>query len=592
MSSLPLFYTGIINHYQARAQVIKQKINLVSFSRLISFIAFGTSVYFYARHFEKPVLWAAIICFVIFTWLVRTSLRLKDQQSLNEKLLFINTNELGIIQNQPNRFKNGEPFLTHESYLDDLDIFGPGSLFHLLNRTTTSHGEARLAGLLSSHSLSKQDIEAYQEAVRILATQDGQRQLLTANGLLHNEDKGNLHTVTEWLQTHNRLIHHAWLKVVRWALPACNIVFAIYYLSTHYLQPLLAGAAAGIMLTWANIKYINQQHALLSEKQEILDQYAAILKVFGAIDVGSSVKMQQLQATTVKAYHAMQRLAQLSAFFDQRTNKVIQFFCTPLFLYDMQCMLALEKWKEEHKDHFEDWIHCVGDIEYLNSLAFFSFNNPGYVYPEVSEAGIFIKAKQMAHPLIPALESVPNDFAIGGGNTLQLITGSNMSGKTTFLRTAGVNLLLAQCGAPVCALSFSFTPMDILSSIRVSDSLQEHTSYFMAELKRLQAIIRQLENGKPALVLIDEILRGTNSEDKTHGSEQFIRRLLQYKCLALFATHDLSLSKMENEFPAVIDNYCFESIIEQDELHFDYTLRQGVAKNKNASFLMKKMDII
>ncbi|HMH31448.1 MAG TPA: hypothetical protein VK543_00370, partial [Puia sp.] len=171
-------------------------------------------------------------------------------------------------------------------------------------------------------------------------------------------------------------------------------------------------------------------------------------------------------------------------------------------------------------------------------------------------------------------------------------TGSNMSGKTTFLRTIGVNLLLAQIGACVCAASFRFVPMSILSSIRISDSLQEHTSYFMAELKRLHQIVLELQKGKPALVLIDEILRGTNSEDKTHGSEQFIRKLLQYDCLVLFATHDLTLSKLEQAFPGTIANHCFESSIRQDELFFDYKLQTGVAKNKNASFLMKKMQII
>ena len=167
-----------------------------------------------------------------------------------------------------------------------------------------------------------------------------------------------------------------------------------------------------------------------------------------------------------------------------------------------------------------------------------------------------------------------------------------MSGKSTFLRTVGVNLLLAQCGAPVCASAFEFTPMSLLSSIRISDSLQENTSYFMAELKRLEQIVVQLQNGSPALVLIDEILRGTNSEDKTHGSEQFIRKLLKYNCLALFATHDLNLSKLEDEMPNLISNYCFESVIRDNELYFDYTLQKGVAKNKNASFLMEKMGII
>jgi len=331
---------------------------------------------------------------------------------------------------------------------------------------------------------------------------------------------------------------------------------------------------------------------LIGEKQKILNQYADILKIFSHSEPSSSVLLKQLHVTAGQAHQTIKKLSQLTSFFDQRLNMVVNILMNSLFLYDVQCLIALEKWKEKHKEEFEKYIDCVGNIECLNSLGCFARNHPKYTYPNITEGTFFVEAKQIAHPLIPESECVPNDFLIGKENQLHLVTGSNMSGKTTFLRTIGINLLLAECGAPVCAAYFSFSPMSILSSIRVSDSLQEHTSYFMAELKRLQSIIVQLQKGQPFLVLVDEILRGTNSEDKTHGSEQFIRKLLQYNCLSLFATHDLSLSELENELPGRISNYCFESIIQDGQLQFDYTLQKGVAKNKNASFLMKKMGII
>jgi DNA mismatch repair ATPase MutS len=256
-------------------------------------------------------------------------------------------------------------------------------------------------------------------------------------------------------------------------------------------------------------------------------------------------------------------------------------------------MASLEKWKETYKKEFPEWIEAVGNIECLNSLATLAFTNPSFTYPEpVDSPSLRVTATGMAHPLIRAGERVTNDCSIGREQRLILVTGSNMSGKTTYLRTMGVNLLLAQCGAPVCAATFSFTPMQILSSLRVSDSLQEHTSYFMAELKKLQRIIHRIQDGTPSLVLIDEILRGTNSDDKTYGSEQFIRKLLQYHCLSFFATHDLSLGSLEQELPGLVSNACFESTIDGNELHFDYRLRQGIARNRNASFLMKRMDII
>ncbi len=185
-----------------------------------------------------------------------------------------------------------------------------------------------------------------------------------------------------------------------------------------------------------------------------------------------------------------------------------------------------------------------------------------------------------------------NNITMGKNSKLLLITGSNMSGKTTFLRTIGVNVILAQCGLPVCAETCSFTPVHIYTSIRISDSLQEHTSYFMAELKRLSEIKAAISSGEPSLVLIDEILRGTNSDDKYYGSSKLVKQLIQYNCLTLFATHDLKLSELEHEHKNEIENYCFESRIENDHLLFDYKILKGVAQNKNASFLMKKMNII
>ena len=332
---------------------------------------------------------------------------------------------------------------------------------------------------------------------------------------------------------------------------------------------------------------------LLGKKNAILEQYALTIRLFNTMYSGKAPLLEQLQAKTGKAYLAIRKLARLSSYFDQALNPFVGFVLNNLFVYNLNGVIALEKWKSINRTAFPEWIDAVGNIECLNSLASFAFNHPEYHYPSpVSGSDLHITAIQLAHPLIPAKESVPNDLTIGNNERIILVTGSNMSGKTTFLRTIGVNLLLAQCGAPVCATAFSFTPMHLLTSLRVSDSLQEHTSYFMAELKKLQQIIHRLQSGEPALVLIDEILRGTNSEDKTYGSEQFIRKLLQYQCLSLFATHDLSLGKLEEEKSGMISNYCFESIIEEGELHFNYQLQRGVARNRNASFLMKKMEII
>lgn len=593
MQTPAAFYEEKISQYTTELQNIQKRSLLVSGARLASFLAVAWSIWQWIQQGADIYKIATAGFLVLFIVFIRVALTLSDKKKLLEKLLFVNKNELAILQYQPNQFDNGQAFTNNDNYAGDLDIFGANSVYHLLNRTTTHHGTQALAGLLQQSLLKKEAIEEQQQAVKALSTQKELRQLITAHGLLHEEKEGNLHDVAAWLRW-NPIIHgKKWPNTLRLLVPALNVGSIVFFMFTGNYLPLLAGYFIGWCVIAAFAKQITQQHSMLSKKESILGQYATILKLFSGVDKGNSTLLQREQATASEAHHAIKKLSKLSGLFDQRINLLVLLFLNGYFLYDLQCMWALENWKATNKDRFDKWINCTGAIEMLNALATFAFNKPTYQWPVVNTNGVSIAGKGLAHPLIPSAECVANDFTMGIEERLALVTGSNMSGKTTFLRTVGVNLLLAQCGAPVCATGFSFTPMNILSSIRVSDSLQEHTSYFMAELKRLKQIIRHLqEHNSPALVLIDEILRGTNSEDKTHGSEQFIKKLLHYNSLTMFATHDLSLSVLEQQLPGELSNYCFESIIRDGELIFDYTLQRGVAKNRNASFLMQKMEII
>lgn len=188
--------------------------------------------------------------------------------------------------------------------------------------------------------------------------------------------------------------------------------------------------------------------------------------------------------------------------------------------------------------------------------------------------------------------SIKNDYDIGVQSKVHVITGSNMAGKSTFIRALGVNLVLACNGVPVCAKEFKCSILGLITSIRITDSLEENASYFKAELIRLERVLDQLKTGKPYLVLLDEILRGTNSDDKRLGTQSFLLKLKQYNCLVLLATHDLSIGKLEKEFPGEVENYCFESQFSEDGLSFDYKLRKGVSSSTNATFLMKRMGLI
>lgn len=587
--------------YTAAIRKLQKKLNGMSLLRFVVFVSLAWCVYDLFQGYSPILLVLAFVQAGLFLFCINVHYSWKDKRRLLEKLRFVNENELQIMAGGSNAFPDGAAFLDADSYLEDLDIFGRHSLFHLLNRTTTVRGAGALADRLRQPVVGVERIAELQEAIRTLAPQTDCRQRLTATGLLLQGDGNTLtphpdldiESLRQWLETPPRLVRNMPVRIAAFLVSIFNL-YAFYQLfASNKYTLILIGLAISRGLWSIYAKYIGHQHRLIGHKHDLLDQYAGILAVFNQADTGNSAILQEMQGHTGKAHTAIRRLSRLSSAFDQRLNLLVTLILGNFFFYDLYCMIAAEKWKQRNRAGLLVWIDAVSRIEELNSLAAYAFNHPENNYPQpIPSDKLCIETTGLGHPLIPLSRRVANDLTVGRDESLILVTGSNMSGKTTFLRTIGVNLLMAQCGLPVCAATFRFTPLQLLTSLRISDSLQEQTSYFMAELKKLQKIIQRLESGAPALVLIDEILRGTNSEDKTYGSEQFIRKLLGYRCLSLFATHDLTLGELEQELPEAISNYCFESVIEQGELHFDYRLQRGIARNRNASFLMQKMRII
>lgn len=246
---------------------------------------------------------------------------------------------------------------------------------------------------------------------------------------------------------------------------------------------------------------------------------------------------------------------------------------------------------KKHGRDIETWFAVLAEMDALISLGTFACNRPDYIYPEISDIPCF-RGKELGHPLIPREKCVTNDIDISRKPFFMIVTGANMAGKSTYLRTVGVNHVLASVGLPVCADELTFYPGRLLTNLRTSDSLVNSESYFMAELKRLRMIIDRLESGEEGLLIIlDEILKGTNSEDKQRGSLALMKRLTGLGGNGIIATHDLALGSLENEFPREIKNWHFDAVICEDVLTFDYKLREGIARNMNASFLMRKMGI-
>jgi DNA mismatch repair ATPase MutS len=260
-------------------------------------------------------------------------------------------------------------------------------------------------------------------------------------------------------------------------------------------------------------------------------------------------------------------------------------------MFDLQCVYRLEKWKAENASSLEQWLNVVNEVEVLVSIGTFSYNNGKFVFPTLN-ADRRLNGVELGHPMIQEEERIVNDIRLDSDQSIMIITGANMAGKSTFLRTLGVNVILSLTGAPVCAKEFDCPLVEIRSGMRTADSLKDHQSYFFAELNRLKSIVDELRTGKHLLVLLDEILKGTNSTDKQAGSIALVKQLIQYPSLVLIATHDLVLGELEKQYPQQIHNYCFEPSIVDDQLSFDYKLKRGIAEKMNATFLMKKMGII
>lgn len=592
MNQTELYYTNKLAASQTVLKDLKKKLALGSVGRLLFFGLMALCVYQLFHAFQ--MIWllffvAALIGFLgMISWFVNN----KNNEKYQLELIWLFQNEIDQLNGKPNQFSDGFAFDDGAGCWSDLDLFGKGSLYHHINRSVTEYGAKALANQFKNTLLNEEAILTQQKAVQIYSNQMPIIESIIAQSLVNKADYISFDPIYTWLKSPNLLHASKWAKFIRYALPIFNLVLIalVFILGNNALLTIV------LVFGWLQLafyaKYFQADFNLLGKKENILKQYAQILHQFEQLDPGNSPLLASYQKTAQQASKAINDLSKITSRIDQRLNLFLITIVNPVFLNDIQNMFSLEAWKIKYQDHLQDWMRLVGEIEQLNSYAIYAFNNKEHVYPLLLQEPMQIRANGLSHPLIAKEKSVPNDIQISGSHQLLLITGSNMSGKTTFLRTVGVNLILAQMGLPVSAETFAFSPMQIFSSIRISDSLQENTSYFMAELKKLSKIKIGVQQSNASLVLIDEILRGTNSEDKYYGSAQFVKEMIALNCITLFATHDLKLSELESEFPNAVLNYCFESTIENDELIFSYKIQRGVAKNRNASFLMKKMGII
>ena len=533
------------------------------------------------------------VALILFAWLVIKYETTEKSRKRYFRLEEINRLELKCLEGDFSCFKTGEEYAERDHpYSYDLDIFGKASLFRYICRTTSRPASDRLAEYLKQSAL-REEILLRQEAVAELQPLTDWRQELMTLGYLNAGAGNDPAPLMQWLKSDDLFRetgHEKIITICLSLLALAAVILVITGLPAGILIPVLG---VNFIFYFTRFRKISKLQEQVSRSSDLLKAYSEIIRLIESRKLTSPL-LQKLQSAFRNEIAASDRIRQLSKLvgrLDYRLNVLVSTPLNILFFADIHFCLALEKWKREHASLIPGWFASMAEFEALASLANMAFNNPGWVYPNVTDDYFVFRAEEMGHPLIPAGRRISNSFAVEGAGKAIIVTGSNMSGKSTFLRTCGVNAVLAFAGAPVCASAFTVSLVRLHSSMLISDSLEENISSFYAELRRLRAIISGAESDPKAFLLLDEILRGTNSDDRYTGSVALIKQLTGYGAVAMVATHDLRLAGLEQELPQSIENYHFDVKVNDEELFFDYRLTPGICSSFNASLLMKKMGL-
>ena len=482
------------------------------------------------------------------------------------------------------------------SFTGDLDVFGRASLMQLVDATETRFGEEHLARLLSleAHGVWPDEVLARQRAVRELASRFAFREALsTAGGVLGDErpDPGPLLAWAEAKQGLPALF--AWLA---WLLPA-GVIATIAGGSALHARPgtlsavLVALLAVGIAIG----ERLTPMLSVVSARESAVTRWRAMMAVIERENFEAPLLAGTQRFLATESRRASEEIAALErivGFSDARRNEVFRFFIGPLLMWDVHCALALLRWRARAGERVRSWLAALGEVEALAGLAAFAFEHPDFAWPETAREPKF-DARGLGHPLVADDHRVGNDVRLPSASRALVVTGSNMSGKSTLLRAIGANAVLAFAGAPVCARALTIGPARVATSMRIEDSLEQGVSHFYAELRRLKRVLdlaRDREGG-PALFLLDEILHGTNSRERVIGACAVVRELLERGALGAVSTHDLGITALERELGGRVENVHFEEQVAGDKMTFDYVLKPGIVQSSNALRLMRAVGI-
>ncbi|PZD79603.1 DNA mismatch repair protein MutS [Mesonia sp. K7] len=588
MQNLHELYQHNIQKFQAELKKIKSQLFASSMLRLVFFLVLMIGIYFFYTN-TKIVVGIILLGILGFIFLVKRHTNIHYQKQLREQLIEINQTEIEVLNHNFTQLSDGSEFQDslHE-FSNDIDLFGKKSFFQYLNRTSLANGKIRLAHLLIANTI--QEIPQKQEAVKELASKLETRQFFSATASLIKAETSS-DSISKWLVSYQKFVPKMmkWLPKVFSGISLIIIVgFFLDFVTWHYL---LAWFFIGLFITSRFLKKINLLSHFVSKSQDTFQQYYQLIGIIEKESFNAkflSALKRNLTTENSSSSQILQQFSKRIDALDQRNNLLFGALGNGFLLWDLHQSYQLESWISTHQNHVKNWFDTLATFDAYMSLGNFAYNHPDYTFPKINKDKSVMKATNLAHPLL-FKKVVKNDFEIKDEQFF-IITGANMAGKSTFLRTVSLHILMANIGLPVCADSSEYSPIKLITSMRTSDSLAEESSYFFAELSRLQFIVNKIKSDK-YFIILDEILKGTNSKDKAIGSQKFIEKLVHSNSTGIIATHDLSLCEVEQQYEEV-KNYYFDAQIINDELFFDYQFKKGICQNMNASFLLKKMKIV
>jgi DNA mismatch repair ATPase MutS len=586
-------YKNLYDHFLLLQKATQKKVRQLGYLRLLAalLVIFGIYIIIKFGHYSAWIF--ILVGFIAFVFLVKKQKALTSLERYYGARVNICSKEIRFLDGQKNIFDGGPSFLTeNHNYSLDLDIFGSNSLFGHLNRTHTIQGAQILAQYLSSAS-EMDVINKRQQAVKELTPQSEWRQHLEAYAQLVNDTSENNRSIKSWITLSTGSLSTI-LRIASFLLPillAASI--SAYILSSNFLLIRIAIFIFLLQLSVVGfkLKEILNEVSLFDKIKDTLHHYIPLFDELEKHPFQAEILtglQSKLKGENDFASKNIEKLSVLVNNLSSIQNLGGATIFNGLTCYHLHQYSTYLKWKKMHHTKLNTWLEAIAEWETLHSLAQFSYNNPEFAFPEFDKDKIDFE--NMAHPLLPANRRISNCISYNKSGTI-ILTGSNMSGKSTFLRTVGVNLVLANCGSVVAATAAKFQPRQILVSMRLDDSLADSQSYFFAEINRIKMIVEKM-NQQSSFIILDEILRGTNSDDKRNGTVELLKKLMNQHATGIIATHDTEVCQLTFQYSEYFRNKCFEVEIKENDLYFDYVLRDGICQNKSATFLMKKVGII